>query len=818
MRKRLLEFCRAAALVALCGAAVLSAARAQGAAPVAGDAAARAQEAGAEGGELHRLPGVLAPRDASATPFLAGCDAGLFRVRSSGVAEPLWTEGAVERLIRAGDTWYFVTDKGIISSQDLVTFTERNEGLPTLMMKEYDEDAGEWRLECVPAPLKDISYDPLDPLTLVTATRDAVFLTRDGGATWTSLGSASPRTPGIKSVAVAHMPAPASPRAGAASSADGVAGAPAGSELVVFMSHPIYGFSYMRADAARAAWVDVSAGFAALPGATQPDEVSDLLPVLCRDETGALYCELYASQTFLPNIYCFNWQTKRAELVYAGGDCGTIDGLCQDASDVVFTTLGEVRALSLEDGAVRALDAAALHLTEAACGSPLNCAYASAPGISRRALPLSELWLLTPGTVRTPRADAADGRRALYASVYQLREDAGIEKYHGIIERNKLNAVVIDMKDDYGLLRFEPQSALLRSLGRVTQYKVDVERVVSGFKEAGVYLIARIVVFKDRQLALRDGGRCAVWDSRTGGAWTGIRGRVDVTDEQGVVIGQRDAYYDENWVDPYCEEVWRYNAEIARELVERGFDEIQFDYIRFPTDGVNLSDATFRWRRAGETPESALASFLSYARSVVKAPLAVDIYGANGWYRSGTRTGQDAELLARYVDVICPMFYPSHFEQGFLDASPRAERPYNIYFYGTYRNTVIARNRVVVRPWVQAFYLDVSYDREFYNANYVLREVFGVRDGINRGWMYWNNSGGNYDDIRPSPEDDEISPWHAVERDLHERVPAFSAPAGEAAAARVREDAERRARDRSAIWDSVQDAAPGAPGRADGGT
>jgi hypothetical protein len=205
-------------------------------------------------------------------------------------------------------------------------------------------------------------------------------------------------------------------------------------------------------------------------------------------------------------------------------------------------------------------------------------------------------------------------------------------------------------------------------------------------------------------------------------------------------------FYDETWVDPYSEEVWEYNSDVAKELVARGFDEIQFDYIRFPTDGINLSNAAYRWREAGMDKESAMLSFLRHARKNIPAPISIDIYGANGWYRTGARTGQEVEMLAPYVDVICPMYYPSHFEQDFLAQNPAEERPYRIYYQGTKRTEHIARGQAVIRSWIQAFYLNVSYDRQYYNADYVLREVQGVRDAGNPGLTHWNNSG-RYEDI-----------------------------------------------------------------------
>ena len=150
--------------------------------------------------------------------------------------------------------------------------------------------------------------------------------------------------------------------------------------------------------------------------------------------------------------------------------------------------------------------------------------------------------------------------------------------------------------------------------------------------------------------------------------------------------------------------------------------------------------------------------------------------------------------MSNYVDIICPMFYPSHFEQDFLEYKPVIERPYRIYFFGTYRNTVIGRNKIIVRPWVQAFYMGVRFDRLYYNKDYVQREIYGVRDSVNRGYMYWNNSGGNYDDISPDIGNSE-SPWKESEADLQKRLPAFSGSsitAEEAIQLKINAEIERR--------------------------
>jgi hypothetical protein len=339
-----------------------------------------------------------------------------------------------------------------------------------------------------------------------------------------------------------------------------------------------------------------------------------------------------------------------------------------------------------------------------------------------------------------------------------------LKPYLDVISQRGLDMVVIDMKDDYGRLRFTPLDPAIAEKGRVFR-PLDIDSFLGEMKSRGIYTTARIVVFKDPVLAAKEGGRYAVWDSSTNRAWAGyydLRRKKSTAEQQAAekngaseiaVLPASDpeyeilrTWYDERWVDPYSEIVWDYIARISGELHARGFDEIQFDYIRFPTDGINLGNARYRWRDQGMDMESAIVSFLGHIRSRLEAPISIDIYGANGWYRTGARTGQEVELLSRYVDVICPMYYPSHFEQDFLAQAPAEQRPYRIYFLGTQRTSRVGRGRIVVRPYVQAFYLNVSYDRRYYNPMYVRLEVEGIRDAGNPGLTYWNNSG-RYDDI-----------------------------------------------------------------------
>lgn len=720
---------------------------------------------------LYKLPEkpVQTYDGASSGFMLAGTESGLYKITSTRTVVPLWTSGKVNRIVRTDDSssgskkteWYFLTNQGIMHSTDLNVFDSRNEGLPFLTIKQWD--GKEIFFTKQPAQLKDLAVHPENPKILVTATKDDVYITYDGGESWKSIGSTSASTSGIKAVAVCDM----SDKAGT------------GKNLVVFMAHSIFGFSYCYPQDRNITWKDCNGGFENMKTQTYPDEISDILPVVFRNNEGQTVTEVFVSQTYLPRIYRFDWNSKRGQLLYSGKEpVDTVDSLFFDGTKLLYSRPGEIAAYNpttnQADTVPPDYNKWKAYFTAISRHDVLNAAWIpnstdeNNPGLS-----LSELWLLYPDDINNKYCEKANNHKSIYVQAHKLMTQKGIDSYIKTIKDNKLDSMVIDMKDDYGGIRFEPVDPLIKQKGYVSRYKIDIDTFVPQMKKEGIYLIARIVTFKDKNLAQYDKKQYAVWDRVNNRPWKGISGYEKVKDAAGNETGAtKTSYYDEDWVDPYSPEVWEYFVHIAQELVQRGFDEIQFDYIRFPTDGKNLGNAQFRWKSAGMDKESALLSFLSYARKNIDAPIGIDIYGANGWYRSGTRTGQDVEQLAEYVDIICPMFYPSHFEQSFLNYAPASERPYRVYYYGTYRNTVIGRNKLIIRPWVQAFYLNVSYDRTWYNKNYVTQQIYGVRDSVNRGYMYWNGMC-RYDDLSPDVGEEKY-PGPSYEADSKYRKPALS--------------------------------------------
>jgi len=646
--------------------------------------------------------------------LLVGYDTGLYRIGADGAAVPLWLDGEVRKILKVEEGWFFLTSKGIVYSKDLGVFEVRSTGLPVKTYKRYDGSKTSFITEC--QDLKDLEVDPSDQATLATCTKDEVFVTRDGGTSWKSFGTPVDTT-GLKAVAVAPFPG--------------------GTESAVWASHPIKGLFARRL--AGGPWTSVNSGLAMIAGTTSVEEIADII---------ATPNGIWASNSFLPRIYRRDTKATTFATVWKGeGDFGCVESLehLPDGS-LRFVTDGYVGWLDPATGRVEPDNIAnPLIQTAARAKSELQLLCASWDEEGRRAS-LSELWLVA-FTNRKPHRARAENRHGLYlATGFVVHADTRA-KYDKIMDNRRLDTVVIDMKDDFGRLRYQPRDPLVSKIGKVSS-PLDVESFAAEWKAKGRYLVARIVVFKDEVVYTYGNKKYAVWDSKEGAPWRGyntVKAEVQSGTTQTQGSSTRD-YIEEFWVDPYCEEVWAYNIAIANEIIARGFDEVQFDYIRFPTDGDNIGSASYRWKSPGMDKESALASFMRYARENIAAPISIDIYGANGWYRSGVRTGQDVELLSKYVDVVCPMFYPSHFEQGFLAQAPAELRPYRIYRIGTLRNSYIARKKLVVRPFVQAFYLNVSYDRAYYNLDYVKREVEGVRDSINLGMTFWNNSG-RYDDV-----------------------------------------------------------------------
>ncbi len=332
---------------------------------------------------------------------------------------------------------------------------------------------------------------------------------------------------------------------------------------------------------------------------------------------------------------------------------------------------------------------------------------------------------------KTLRMKSASDKKGVYLSAYKASGD-GIGDIFTFLEKNRMNSVVVDFKDDFGNLTYNSEIKKAAEMGNVKNY-INLEDFIEKAKKNNIYVIARIVVFKDRQLYHYRDYSYAAWDVSGEGPWRNMLKNGDNPPEQR-----------EFWVDPFSEDVWDYNIEIAHELEKKGVDEIQFDYIRFPTDG-DLSKVKYRYRKKNMLHNEALESFLKKAREEISIPISTDLYGFNGWYRMGNWNGQQIDMVSRYVDVISPMFYPSHFPRKFLEKTPYLERAERIYSEGSSRAAAIVRGRSVIRPFVQAFL--IGGEREFEKpvyTDYLKRQLKGLSGTMASGFTLWNASGSYY--------------------------------------------------------------------------
>jgi len=286
--------------------------------------------------------------------------------------------------------------------------------------------------------------------------------------------------------------------------------------------------------------------------------------------------------------------------------------------------------------------------------------------------------------------------------------------------RTELNAVVIDVKGDRGWILYRtevPEALAVGAQGPGTLK--DFDGLMADLKARGIYTIARIVTFKDNILA-SSRPDLAIIDTRTGKPW---------------IDNEKLA-----WVDPFREEVWRYNVAIAREAAKRGFDEIQFDYVRFPTDG-KLGAAKYASPNNKQTRLPAIAGFLGLARREL-GPLGVyvaaDVFGYTAFNENDTDIGQRIEELAPHLDYFCPMVYPSGYHVGIPGFRNPVQHPYEI----VHESVRLIRQRsthskVRVRPWLQDF-KDYAFDKRIFGVTEVRAQIKGADDAGAVGWMLWN--------------------------------------------------------------------------------
>jgi len=335
-----------------------------------------------------------------------------------------------------------------------------------------------------------------------------------------------------------------------------------------------------------------------------------------------------------------------------------------------------------------------------------------------------------------PRFEA----RGLYATGWSAGLPKKLDSLIQIIHRSGLNSLVVDVKDSDGAVTYyTPDVPLAVEIGACFKEPRknrcgDIKAALKKLKDNHIHTIARIVCFNDPILA-RHHKEWAIL-SKAGGIWLG-RGKP--------------------WVDPTIPQVQQYPIDLAKDAIKQGFDEIQWDYVRFPSDG-NVKLCKYHHDVGKGQAAIVIAKFLQKAYAMLKpygVPVSADIFGLTGTAKSDMGIGQKINPIADNVDYISPMVYPSHFALGEYHMPNPNAQPYRTVFLSLRdAHRRISGARAYIRPWIQAFTLHSPR----YGPHEFLEEVKAVRDLNLTGFLCWNASN-KYDIVESaltSPEGKKV--------------------------------------------------------------
>src|SRR6266508_4185593 len=327
--------------------------------------------------------------------------------------------------------------------------------------------------------------------------------------------------------------------------------------------------------------------------------------------------------------------------------------------------------------------------------------------------------------------------KALYVTAAVAANHELLMKFFDTIDRTELNTIVIDLKsdlrDDLGLIYYDSQVPIVKEIGSARP-KMDLKAILVEAKKRGIYTIARVHIFSHDNVLAEAKPEWAAKDRSTGGVFADYSG-------PGI-------HYD--WLDLWNRNVWDYNIQLSVEAVHLGFDEINYDYIRFPSlefaaddkDRLQLSkpDATDEEKYAN------IVEMLKQSQTAINAAgafLSVDVFGVVAWEPSGL-IGQDISRMGEYTDYVCPMVYPSHFWPGAAGFDNPAQHPYEIILESMQRGAkLLDGKRAMLRPWLQDFTLTwVPKDQIVeYGPNEVRAQIKAMEDyGKAAGWQLYDSA------------------------------------------------------------------------------
>ncbi len=336
------------------------------------------------------------------------------------------------------------------------------------------------------------------------------------------------------------------------------------------------------------------------------------------------------------------------------------------------------------------------------------------------------------------------------------------ERIVGIAVATEINGLVINVKDDNGFITYNSQVDIVKEMNQETPIPIkDINNMLKILKEYDIYTIGRIVAFKDKHLAVAKPEHAI--QLKSGGTW--------LDPNSGNIP----------WINPFDKYVWDYNIAIAKEAALLGFDEIQFDYVRFPDGAKTYNPITEFPGRDGRDKDEAIRDFLKYAREELEpynVNIGADVFGliTRTWDDYPEDIGQTWILMGQYVDIICPMVYPSHYSTGWYNLENPNSNPYEV-IKGSMEEALeknsSMENPPVIRSWLQ----DFDWAGKEYGPKEIRSQIIAAKELGLTEFMIWNPSN-VYDPnsyILSDIEKNTVYPLDKGELDYREKTPADAA-------------------------------------------
>ncbi len=335
-----------------------------------------------------------------------------------------------------------------------------------------------------------------------------------------------------------------------------------------------------------------------------------------------------------------------------------------------------------------------------------------------QAIPRATTGVAAPNTVAITHMATPQTVKGLYVSSWVASTPSFRQKLFNLIETTELNTVVIDIKDATGKIAFLTHDPLLMELGSPENRIRDIDQLIADLHAKNIYVIGRIAVFQDPYMTEHK-PEWAIKRKSDGAIWKDFKGL--------------------SFLDPSNPEVRKYIFAIAKESHARGFDEINFDYIRFPSDG-KISDIAYPNTDGTTTRADIIKSFFVALKQTLDGTgivTSADLFGLVTVSTDDLGIGQILEDALPYFDYICPMVYPSHFAAGWNGYANPAEHPYEVIHESmskaVARAQAVGQNPLKLRPWLQDFNIGATY-----TADMVKAQIHATYDSGLTSWLLWS--------------------------------------------------------------------------------